>query len=349
MSIPPVHSGRIVVVDDVRTNVLLVERILGAAGFTDVIGTTEPTQAAELVRDLAPDLLLLDLHMAEVDGFGVLDAVRRHDSELPVLIVTADASTRARQNALMLGASDFLTKPVESAELIIRASRLLENRFLQQERRQHATMLEERVRERTHDLDVARLELLERIGLVAEFRDDDTFEHAQRVGRCAELLARELSWETVPPELIRRAAPLHDIGKVGISDAVLLKPGRYTPDEFAAMTAHVEIGARILAGSQSPVLQMAAEIAHCHHERWDGAGYLQGLSGHDIPATARVVAVADVFDALAHERPYKPAMPIPEAVEIIASGSGAHFDPEVAAAFAGLDHGDLVAPVLAAA
>ena len=193
-------------------------------------------------------------------------------------------------------------------------------------------VLEEKVRERTWELEEAQIEILERLALAAEYRDDDTGAHTQRVGRLSAMLGRALGMSDVDVELIRRAAPLHDVGKIGIPDAILLKPGPLTDEEYEVMKTHTVIGARILSGNTSPHLQLAEEIALTHHERWNGTGYA-GLGGEDIPLPGRIVAVVDVFDALTHDRPYKEAAPVPLALEEIRRQSGRHFDPPIAAAF----------------
>jgi PAS domain S-box-containing protein/putative nucleotidyltransferase with HDIG domain len=204
------------------------------------------------------------------------------------------------------------------------------------EAQSYSVMLEAKVRERTQDLERAQLETLQRLAIAAEYRDDDTGLHTKRVGRTAERIAKALGLAPEQVDLIRRAAPLHDIGKIGISDSILLKPGQLTDDEFATMKRHALIGAEILSNSTSPWLQMAEEIALTHHERWNGRGYPRNLSGEDIPLVGRIVAVADVFDALTHERPYKKAWPINEAKAEIEQQSGNQFDPTVVAAFLGL-------------
>ena len=206
-------------------------------------------------------------------------------------------------------------------------------------------VLERTVRKRTEALEESRLETLQRLALAAEYRDDDTHQHTERVGRTAALIARELGLPDDAVALIRRAAPLHDIGKVGISDAVLLKPGKLTAEEYGAMQDHVKIGARILAEGKSPVLRLARKIALTHHERWDGSGYPQGHSGEPIPLAGRIAAVADVFDALTHERPYKSAWSLADAVNEIERLAGEHFDPRVVEAFAALDHRRLLEPI----
>jgi PAS domain S-box-containing protein/putative nucleotidyltransferase with HDIG domain len=197
----------------------------------------------------------------------------------------------------------------------------------------HAELLEEKVRERTRELEDARAKTLRRLALAAEYRDDDTFEHTARVGATAAQIATELGFERTEIEILRLAAPLHDVGKIGVPDSILLKPGKLTAEEFEVMQAHTVLGARLLTGSGSPVLQMGTVIAESHHERWDGRGYPHGLVGDDIPLVGRIVAVADVFDALTHERPYKAAWPAEEAIEEIESQAGRQFDPEVVAAF----------------
>jgi putative two-component system response regulator len=201
------------------------------------------------------------------------------------------------------------------------------------------------VQARTADLRASRLEVLDRLALVAEFRDDETNRHAQRIGRSAVAMAQTLDLPSDTIALLGRAAALHDIGKISISDTILRKPARLTMEEFAVMQRHTTVGARILAGSRAPVLQLAQEIALTHHERWDGSGYPRGLAGDAIPIAGRVVAVADVFDALTHKRPYKSAWDVAAAVAEIGAGSGRQFDPSIVAAFATLEPAELVNPV----
>jgi len=213
----------------------------------------------------------------------------------------------------------------------------------------HNEVLEQLVRSRTRDLDQARLETLERLALAAEYRDDDTHEHAQRVGRSAALIAAALDLPAEDVELIRRAAPLHDIGKIGVSDTILLKPGKLSAHEFEVMKTHTTMGAEILAGSGSRVLQLSEQISLSHHERCDGKGYPHGLAGEEIPLIGRLVAIADVFDALTHRRPYKEAWPLDAAVAEIRVSAGRHLDPRLVEIFEALDLEALLAPVLGAA
>ena len=263
---------------------------------------------------------------------------------MPVLVLTADIAPDTKRRALSLGARDFLTKPIDVPEVLLRVRNLLQTRYLRLELERNNNLLHERVLLRTHELEDAKLEMLDRLALAAEYRDDATGQHAGRIGRTSELLALELGIDPAEAMLIGHAARLHDIGKIGISDELLLKPGKYTDDEFTAMKLHPSIGARILSGSNNELLMMAEQIALTHHERWDGDGYPCGLAGDAIPLSGRIVTVADVFDALTHQRPYKDPWPVAVAVREILADAGTKFDPQVTEAFARLDHAALVQP-----
>jgi putative two-component system response regulator len=255
---------------------------------------------------------------------------------VPVLVLTADATSDTKHQALALGARDFLTKPFDPEEVRLRVSNLLEMRQLQLRVSAHTDELETQVRHRTAELNTARLEVIQRLALAAEYRDDDTHLHAQRIGHTTGLLAAGMGLTSDAVERSRRAAPLHDIGKIAIPDAILCKPGKLTSAEFAVMKTHAALGARLLAGSQSPVLRMAHQIALGHHERWDGSGYPSGLHGTEIPEVARIVAIVDVYDALSHDRIYRPALPESEVLKILRAGRGSHFDPELLDVFMSL-------------
>ena len=329
------RNTRILIVDDQDANINLLERLLQQAGYKNLITTTDPRQALPLFLTQQPDIILLDLHMPHLDGFGVLEQLRPRLAErayLPILVLSADITPEAKQRALSLGARDFVAKPFDHQEVLLRIKNLLETRALHSVLRNHNTLLEERVRERTQDFEEAQFEILVRLALAAEFRDDDTGRHAQRVGLSSALIAKELGMPGEDVASIRRTAPLHDVGKIGISDTILLKPGKLTQEEFEIMKTHTTLGGRILSGSRFQVLQFAEDIALTHHERWDGGGYV-GLKGEAIPMVGRIVAVADVFDALTHTRPYKPAWPIDEALAEISDQAGRQFDPNVVAAF----------------
>ena len=336
---------RLLAVDDNPDNLELIEQLLGDAGYTDVIGTQDAERVAALCSSWKPDLVLLDLHMPGLSGYQLLTDIRAlldQPESLPVIVLTADITTEARHLALSLGARDFLSKPLDETELLLRVHNLLEVRQLQRALRDHNAALEEAVRARTVELEEARLESLQVLAHIAEYYDDDTHRHTQRVGRLAALIGSALGLSDPDVATLNDAAPLHDIGKIGISKHILLKPGRLEPAERAAMMRHVEIGGRILEGTHSPVLCTAKDIVRYHHERWDGKGYLAGLRGDEIPLTARITAIADVFDALTHERPYKPAWDVDRALAEIAAGSGNAFDRRVAHAFATLDVDELI-------
>lgn len=335
-----IGSMRVLVVDDNAANVSLMEQLLREGGYLNVLSTQEPESVAEICRTWHPDLVLLDLHMPRVDGFAVMAQIRDLMDEpesLPVVVLTADATPEARRQALALGARDFVTKPIDGRELLLRTGNVLQTRQLQLALQLQNASLEASVRQRTLDLEAARLESLTVLAAVGEFHDDDTYRHTQRVGSLAASLGRELEMSETACADIRSAAPLHDLGKVGVPREVLRKPGPLSDDERQVMMRHPEIGAQILASASSPVLRLAGLIALSHHERWDGSGYPNGIGGSEIPLAGRITAVADVFDALTHDRPYKSAWEIGAAIELIAEESGRQFDPEVAAAFAGLD------------
>jgi putative two-component system response regulator len=252
---------------------------------------------------------------------------------LPILVVTGDGSVTARRRALSAGAKDFLAKPYDSTEVLLRIRNLLEARFLHLALQAQNDLLEEKVLRRTMELEEAQIEILERLALAAEFRDDATRQHTQRVGQWSARLARKLGLPDAVADLLRRAAPLHDLGKVAVPDGILLKLDRLTHDERRVMQTHTQIGAKILSGSNHPLLQLAEQIALTHHEHWDGGGYTPGMRGEAIPLVSRIVAVVDVFDALTHARPYKQAWPVEQAIKEIESESGRHFDPRVVQAF----------------
>jgi putative two-component system response regulator len=339
---------RILVVDDVPVNVELLSRMLTTAGFTDIETTTSAKDALRSCTQIAPDLLLLDLHMPEMSGYELLDILGPsiHSGSGPaVVVLTSDVTVEARRRALEAGARDFVAKPFDYDEVLLRVGNHLEMRYFQRELDQQNKRLESAVRARTRDLEASRMEVLDRLALVAEYRDDATNHHARRIGRASVLLGRGLGLPAETLQLLEQAAGLHDVGKIAVSDTILRKPGRLTADEFAVMRAHTTAGGRILAGSRSPVLQLAERIALTHHERWDGSGYPRGLSAQDIPVEGRVVAVADVFDALTHERPYKHAWSAADAAAEIIAAAGTQFDPTVVAAFANHEPETLIDPL----
>ena len=328
------RHARILIVDDEPNNVDLLRRVLERDGFKKLDATNDPRQAASLYVQTRPDLILLDLHMPHMDGLAVMDQLNDivEASYLPILMLTGDLTPEARREALSRGAKDFVNKPFNPDEVLLRIRTLLETRFLYLQIQSQNQMLEAKVRERTRELESAQIEIIERLARAAEFRDDNTGQHTERVGQMAALLGRELGLPDAQVVLMRRAAPLHDVGKIGIPDSILLKLGKLTPAEFELVKTHTTIGARILSGSRFALLRLAEEIAFSHHERWDGSGYA-GLAANAIPLPGRIVAVADVFDALTQKRPYKPAWPVEEAIAEIRRQRGQQFDPDVVDAF----------------
>ncbi|MPY88970.1 MAG: response regulator [Luteitalea sp.] len=332
MSDLPWPEARVLVVDDQPSNVEILERLLRGAGLTHVVGTSDPRAALRLFLDHRPDLVLLDLHMPGHDGFHVLGDITPHvreDEFLPIVFITADDSHSVKKRALAVGAKDFVNKPFDRTEILLRLRNLLEARFLYLALQAQNELLEQKVRERTTELEDAQEEILYRLTLASEFRDDDTMQHMHRVGQVSAQIGAEMGLSAATVRLLRLAAPLHDLGKIAIPDHILLKFARLDQEEYATMRAHTTAGATLLAGSAHALLQMAEQIALTHHEHWDGSGYERALKGDEIPLVSRIVAVADVFDALTHSRPYKPAWSIANALEEIAGQSGKQFDPAV--------------------
>lgn len=353
----PILHSKILIIDDQPLNIKVVQKYLSLEGYYDFLACSEPIHAIEMVRQEQPDIILLDIMMPQVSGLVILEQIRADVTlnHIPVIILTASSDTDTRQQALQLGATDFLMKPVDPLEL---APRLKNSLALKQSRDQLVTInneLEQRIDQRTKELDTSRLEVIHCLGRASEYRDNETGRHVIRVGHYVGIIAHELGLDNETVERFELAAPLHDVGKIGIPDSILLKPGKLTPDEYEMMQRHCNFGKRtfetmeeddwltfrshttvgsdIFKGVQSPFLCTAANIALTHHEWWDGTGYPLGLAGEDIPMEGRITAVADVFDALSSKRPYKPAFPIAKCFEIMESERGTHFDPAVLDAF----------------
>lgn len=339
--------ARVLIVDDDEASMGVLGRVLQRLGVTNIRGTSDLREVATVFLDFDPDLVAVDLGLSERDGFGILRQLHSWipaDSYLPILILTSNGDVQTKEQALAVGATDFLTKPFDHTEAVARVRSLLETRFIRLALAEQRVQLEESVRHRTAELEEARVELLERLAIAAEYREaNQTLEDARRVGVNAGILARALELPPQTATLIRQAAPLHDIGKVGVPDAVLLKSGRLTEEELEIVRRHTTIGAEILSGSTVPMLQLAEQIALTHHEWWDGSGY-RGLEAGAIPLPSRIIAIIDVFDALTHERPHKPAWPVEQALEAIERGIGSQFDPEVASTFLQLAREGTVVP-----
>jgi putative two-component system response regulator len=332
-----IQHGKILIVDDQAVNILLLERMLRAAGYEYITSTQDPHEVGELHIQNCYDLILLDLQMPGMDGFQVMEQLKaiELDGYLPVLVITAQPGHKLR--ALQVGAKDFISKPFELTEVLARVHNMLEVRLLHKQLRHYNDALEERVRERTADLQEGYLETIFTMTRAAEHKDEDTGAHVQRIGYYCRELARLLGLDEEFVDRIFFASPMHDIGKIGIPDHILLKPGSFKPDEWKIMQGHALIGAAILGNSKSPYLRMGAEIALNHHERWDGGGYPNGKRGQAIPLAARIMNICDIYDALRSKRPYKSAFDHQESLDIIFRGDGRtlpeHFDPAVLSAF----------------
>ena len=286
-------------------------------------------------EEFRPDLLLIDMMMPYLNGMALLEIIQRGtpgDDYVPVLVITGDSDPETRNLALSHGAKDFIRKPIDRREVVLRVENLLDMRFRHLQFENQAQALKARFRQCSADLGLAEVTCLQGLARAAEYRDDATGHHIQRVGRLAGLLGIEMGLPEDRVGLLHDAATLHDIGKIGIPDSILLKPGKLTNEEFEQMKAHTRIGAEILAGSHFPVLAMAEKIALYHHERWDGYGYGQ-LAGKAIPIEARIVCLADTFDVLTHDRPYRAAWSVSDALAEIRRQKERQFDPRIVDTF----------------
>ncbi len=332
------NQARILIVDDEDRSRRLLEALLQQQNF-HTRAVSSGSEALESAPDYQPDLILLDLMMPGMSGFEVTkrlksDPVTRN---IPIIIVSALEDRSSRIRALEAGAEEYLTKPIDRMDLKIRVRNLLRLKELSDFLKKHNEILEEKVEERTRQLQNAFMESIFTLMCAAEYRDDETGAHIKRISYYTKALAEEMGMDRRYCESIFYASPMHDVGKIGIPDAVLLKPGRLTAEEWEIMKSHTTIGSRILAHTTSPYLRMGQEIALNHHERWDGSGYPQGLKGNDIPLSARIMQICDVYDALRSKRPYKDPFDHEKSMDIICHGDGrtspSHFDPDVLAAF----------------
>jgi putative two-component system response regulator len=354
----------------VKKHILIIDddqRVLDSLGRVlheqteewDIKYVDRPEEAWESLLETAYDAVVTDLRMPGIDGMELLERIRKSDKtkDVPVVVLTGMNDRDLKERALRLGAADLLNKPVDSGQLIARLKSVLETKAYQDKLRATNDLLTEKVQQQTVDLAQSRMSVICRLGMAAEFRDEDTGNHVIRVGCFSRAIAAEMGMPRSFLEMLLLAAPLHDIGKIGIPDSVLLKPGPLTDEEWSLMQRHCEIGECILREqskvvvplfdwysveapamketleNRDPVLEIAATIALTHHEKWDGSGYPRGLAGEAIPLESRIVAVADVFDALTSNRPYRLARPEEEALTIMESTVGTHFDPRVHGAF----------------
>lgn len=329
------QRARLLIVDDQAANVKLLERHLAAAGFRNVMSTTDPRQVESIYQQEPVDLVLLDIRMPHMDGYQVMELLRRlaGNEYLPILILTAQTDPDTKLKALQMGANDFLTKPFDNVEVLLRVKNMLDARRLHIELSDFNDTLAVRIKQKTAELQDTILEVVRRLGKAAEYRDNETGFHVIRMSKYSYLIARQMGISEEEASVLEYAAAMHDIGKIGTPDNILLKPGALDDEEWRIMKEHTSIGGDILSNSRYRVIQLAEEIARTHHEKWDGSGYPAGLKGEEIPRLARIIPVSDVFDALTSVRPYKKAWPVDDAVDEIKKSSGAHFDPAVVSAF----------------
>lgn len=322
-------KASILIVDDERANVVLLQKILASRGYKNVVGTQDPEQVVSLYLEHNSDLILLDINMPVLDGYEVMKQLKQQTEKPlpPILILTAQHTQSFRQRALDSGAIDYVTKPFDALELLSRVHNLLEVQMAHKYMRYQNKILEQKVQERTREIHETRLQIVRRLGRAAEYRDEETGLHIIRMSKIAVVIANAAGMDNTQCDLLLNAAPMHDIGKIGIPDKILLKPGKFEPEEWEIMQTHAQIGADILAGDNSALMLMAHEIALSHHEKWNGKGYPNGLKGEAIPLVGRITALADVFDALTSIRPYKKAWPVEDAIKYISEESGQHFDP----------------------
>lgn len=340
--LPFLETAQILIVDDEPDNLLILTEQLQAAGYRDITAIADPFQALTCFANASFDLVLLDLMMPGLNGFAVMVQIRQMEPEkqCPILVLTGMLDEKIRLRALSEGARDFLPKPFLEEEMLCRVKNLLEMHLAQKHLRTLNHRLDDMVHKRTSQLEQSnrqlnqsRLEVLERLARAAEYRDNETGLHVVRMSHYARVIGEELGLNKQEVTLLFHGAPMHDVGKVGIPDAILLKPGKLDAHEWEIMRSHPVIGANILANSTSQWLETSRIIALTHHERWDGTGYPQGLTGEQIPLFGRITAVADVFDALTSARPYKPAWSVEQSIAAMQAEIGTQFEPRIMTAF----------------
>lgn len=332
--------NRVAIIDDSDINLALFKALLGKLGDCEPLPFQDSPRGLAWCIEHRPDLLIVDYMMPELDGLQFIARFRAAPgcADIPVLMITANDDKDVRYEALQIGATDFLTKPVDRLEFAARVRNMLVLATSRRHLADRAAWLAEEVEKATAVIYSREQELLFRMSRAAECRDPETGAHIQRMARYSHLVAARLGLSATDQALILQAAPMHDIGKIGIPDGILLKPGRLTQDEFVVMQGHALLGFELLSGSESLVLQAAASIALSHHEKYDGSGYPHGVAGESIPLFGRIVAVADVFDALTSARPYKNAWDFDRAIGFLREGADSHFDAACVEAFlAGMD------------
>jgi putative two-component system response regulator len=340
MDQPVIHpydakSARILAVDDEPANLKLLSLMLRTEGYHQIELVQDPREVLGRYQAVRPDIILLDINMPHLDGYGVMAQLEALGEPLrpPIVVLTAQSGEDFLLRALQGGASDFLSKPFNRRELLARVRNTLLAYLAQRFLSDQKSELERMVEQRTRELRQSRLDIVRRLGRASEFRDNETGHHILRMSHASALLARHAGWSPAQCELMLDASPMHDVGKIGIPDGILLKPGPLTADEREIMQTHTTLGGELLSGSDNELLELGRTIALTHHEKWDGTGYPNGLAGQDIPQAGRIVAIADVFDALTSARPYKRAWAVPDAVRYMTDNAGKHFDPQLTPLF----------------
>jgi response regulator RpfG family c-di-GMP phosphodiesterase len=324
---------KVAIIDDAQMNVTLLQHLVRKLPDCESVCFTDPVVALEWCLVNEPDLVIVDFMMPVLSGIELVERFRVRHAEVPVLMITANHDIALRHQALKIGVTDFLNKPLDNIEFLARAKNMLALRASHKKLADHAAWLADEVRKATADVVAQERETIFCLAKAAEYRDPETGAHILRMAHYSRHIARCMGLSVDQQDLLLQAAPMHDIGKVGTPDVILLKPGKLTEAEFEIMKQHAVIGHEILIAGRSQLMQVAAEIAYTHHEKFDGGGYPRGLVGQAIPLFGRIVAVADVFDALTSVRPYKKAWPIEKAREFLQSGRGQHFDPACVDAF----------------
>lgn len=323
----------ILLVDDTETNIDVLLDIL--SDFYEVSVALDGESALEIALEDQPDIILLDVMMPGMDGYEVCRRLKRQKetAEIPIVFVTARNEVADEAKGFDLGAVDYITKPVSPAIVKARVKTHVQLKMAQKAIQNQNHVLEERVQQRTVELRETQLDIIRKLCRAAEFRDNETGLHVIRMSHYSRIIGVAHGMKDADATLLLNASPMHDVGKIGIPDHVLLKPGKLTKEEFDVIKTHPEIGTQIIGDDPSPLLQMAYQIAYTHHEKWNGRGYPQGLKGADIPLVGRISAIADVFDALTTKRPYKEAWPTEKAIDLIQKERGEHFDPDLVQAF----------------
>ena len=334
----------ILIIDDQVQNIELLEAYLAPEGY-EIIKAFNGKDALNIIAANQIDLVLLDIMMPGIDGFEVIRRVRQGEKNrlLPIILVTALKEKEDRVKGIEAGCDDFISKPVDKLELLARVHSLLKVKAYNDLMLNYRTELESEVTARTQQLKqalqrikTASLDTIYRLSMASEYKDEETGAHIKRVSRYSAAIARKMGMDENTVETILYAAPMHDLGKIGIPDQILMKRGKLDPAEWKIIKFHTVTGAKILHGADAEFIKLGEVIALSHHEKWDGSGYPNGEKGQQIPIAGRIVAIADVFDALTSKRPYKEAFPIEVSLAIVKQGSGTHFDPEVADAFFGI-------------